>query len=71
MYSHVKENFPNCDVIMRDCFMLGVHHGLTVEDVDYVCEILKEYYPGIMNMSAEERPYHKYSLDTCAASCFC
>merc|ERR1712194_62919 len=56
MYAGVKDQFPNSDTIMRDCFMLGAHHGLTIEDVDYMCAILKEYYPGIMDIPAAERP---------------
>ena len=35
--------FPGSDRIMRDCFMLGAHHGLELEDIDYVCNILKAY----------------------------
>jgi len=60
MYANVKENFPNSDIIMRDCFMLGAHHGLTVDDVDYMCAILKEYYPGIMDKPESERPNSKF-----------
>ena len=37
--------FVNSDTIMRDCFMLGAHHGLELEDIDYVCDILKSYNP--------------------------
>ena len=37
--------FPNPDTIMKNCFMLGAHHGLELEDVDYVCDILKSYDP--------------------------
>jgi CDP-6-deoxy-D-xylo-4-hexulose-3-dehydrase len=40
--------FPNSDVIMRDCFMLGAHHGLVLEDIDYVCDVLKRYKPDMM-----------------------
>merc|ERR1712070_166410 len=60
MYAAVKDNFPNSDVIMRDTFMLGAHHGLTTDDVDYMCAILKEYYPGIMDKPESERPNHKF-----------
>lgn len=35
--------FPGSDRVMRDCFMLGAHHGLELEDIDYVCSILKAY----------------------------
>ena len=37
--------FPNSDVIMKDCFMLGAHHGLELPDIDYVCSVLKQYDP--------------------------
>ena len=30
---------------MKDCFMLGAHHGLELEDIDYVCDVLKKYDP--------------------------
>merc|ERR1712070_22623 len=60
MYAGVKDNFPNSDVIMRDTFMLGAHHGLTTDDVDYMCAILKEYYPGIMDKPESERPNFKF-----------
>jgi len=30
---------------MKDCFMLGAHHGLELEDIDYVCDILESYTP--------------------------
>merc|ERR1712070_118456 len=60
MYADVKEQFPNSDTIMRDCFMLGAHHGLVPDDIDYVCAILKEYYPGIMSKPAEERPCKRW-----------
>ena len=33
---------------MRDCFMLGAHHGLVLEDIDYVCDVLKRYKPDMM-----------------------
>jgi len=40
-----KDEFVNSDTIMKDCFMLGAHHGLELEDVDYVCDVLKSYSP--------------------------
>eukprot|EP00656_Telonema_subtile_P057510 TRINITY_DN947_c0_g1_i12.p1 TRINITY_DN947_c0_g1~~TRINITY_DN947_c0_g1_i12.p1 ORF type:complete len:521 (-),score=151.18 TRINITY_DN947_c0_g1_i12:646-2208(-) len=60
MFADQKDNFPNSDTIMRDCFMLGAHHGLTCDDVDYMCAILKEYYPGIMDKPESERPNSKF-----------
>ena len=36
-------NFENADTIMKDGFLLGAHHGLTLEDVDRVCDLLKKF----------------------------
>ena len=36
-------DFENADHIMRDGFLLGSHHGMTVDDVDSVCELLKKF----------------------------
>jgi len=36
--------FTNADKIMSDGFLLGCHHGMTIEDVDYVCLKLKEFF---------------------------
>jgi CDP-4-dehydro-6-deoxyglucose reductase, E1 len=36
--------FPNSDQIMKNCIMVGAHHGLEVEDIDYVCDVLKSYF---------------------------
>jgi len=36
-------DFENADRIMKDGFLLGAHHGMTVEDVDRVCELLKKF----------------------------
>jgi CDP-6-deoxy-D-xylo-4-hexulose-3-dehydrase len=35
--------FPNADRIMAEGFLLGAHHGMTIEDVDYVCDKIKEF----------------------------
>jgi hypothetical protein len=29
---------------MKNGFLLGAHHGMTIEDVDYVCDKIKEYF---------------------------
>jgi CDP-6-deoxy-D-xylo-4-hexulose-3-dehydrase len=34
---------PNADRIMGEGFLLGAHHGMTLEDVDYVCDLLKKW----------------------------
>jgi CDP-4-dehydro-6-deoxyglucose reductase, E1 len=42
-YRDFLEEFPNADKIMSDGFLLGAHHGMCVEDVDYVCDKMKEF----------------------------
>jgi len=31
---------PNADRIMKEGLLIGAHHGMTIEDVDYVCKLL-------------------------------
>lgn len=38
---YLREDFTNSDIIMAKAFLVGCHHGMTLEDVDYVCDILK------------------------------
>lgn len=40
--TYLKE-FDGADRVMRDGFLLGAHHGMSLEDVDYVCNLLKEF----------------------------
>lgn len=42
-YRDYFKEFKNADTIMKDGFLLGCHHGMTLDDVDYVCEKIKEY----------------------------
>jgi len=42
-YRHYLADFPGADTVMRDAFLIGAHHGVEIEDVDYVCELLIEY----------------------------
>jgi dTDP-4-amino-4,6-dideoxygalactose transaminase len=28
---------------MKNGFLLGAHHGMSIDDVDYVCDQIKEY----------------------------
>jgi CDP-4-dehydro-6-deoxyglucose reductase, E1 len=35
--------FSNADIIMKNGILLGCHHGMTVEDVDTVCNRIKEF----------------------------
>jgi len=39
---YLKE-FKNADTIMKDGFLLGAHHGMSIEDVDHVCNLLKKF----------------------------
>ena len=34
----------NSDTIMRNGFLLGAHHGMNSDDVDYVCDKIKEFF---------------------------
>ena len=44
VYRQYLEEFPNSDRIMAEGFLLGAHHGMNVEDVDYVCSKIKEFF---------------------------
>ena len=43
VYREYLEDFENSDTIMKNGFLLGAHHGMTIDDVDYVCEKVIEY----------------------------
>jgi CDP-6-deoxy-D-xylo-4-hexulose-3-dehydrase len=36
-------DYENADKIMKDGFLLGAHHGMTLDDVDRVCDLLKHF----------------------------
>ena len=42
-YRQYNEAFENSDIIMKRGILLGCHHGMTIEDVDYVCDTIKEF----------------------------
>ncbi len=44
VYREYLQDFTNADIIMKNGFLLGAHHGMTIEDVDYVCSKIKEFY---------------------------
>jgi CDP-6-deoxy-D-xylo-4-hexulose-3-dehydrase len=44
VYREYLEEFPNSDRIMAEGFLLGAHHGMVVEDVDYVCSKIREFF---------------------------
>ncbi len=43
VYREYLEEFKNSDRIMAEGFLLGCHHGMTLDDVDYVCNKIKEF----------------------------
>ena len=43
-YREFLQDFKNADTIMKNGFLLGAHHGMTTEDVDYVCDKIKEFF---------------------------
>lgn len=42
-FNKYHESFTNSDLIMRNGFLLGAHHGMNTDDVDYVCGLLKKF----------------------------
>ena len=44
IYRKYLEEFKNADTIMANGFLLGAHHGMMLEDVDYVCDKIKEFF---------------------------
>lgn len=44
VYREYLQEFKYSDTIMKNGFLLGAHHGMTVEDVDYVCDKIKEFF---------------------------
>ena len=44
VYREYLQPFENSDIIMKNGFLLGAHHGMTVKDVDYVCDKIKEFF---------------------------
>ena len=44
IYREYLQEFKNSDIIMKNGFLLGAHHGMNIEDVDYVCSKIKEYF---------------------------
>ena len=43
-YREFLQDFKNSDIIMKNGFLLGAHHGMNIEDVDYVCNKIKEFF---------------------------
>ena len=44
VYREYLQEFTNSDLIMKNGFLLGAHHGMTTEDVEIVCSKIKEFF---------------------------
>ena len=44
VYRKYKQDFVQSDTIMRNGFLLGAHHGMTTEDVDFVCDKIIQFF---------------------------
>ena len=44
IYREYLQDFKNADKVMKDGFLLGAHHGMDLDDVDYVCNKIKEFF---------------------------
>tara|TARA_R110002051_G_scaffold257677_1_gene316667 strand:+ start:281 stop:1435 length:1155 start_codon:yes stop_codon:yes gene_type:complete len=44
IYREYLQDFEVADTIMKNGFLLGAHHGMNTDDVDYVCDKIKEFY---------------------------
>tara|TARA_R100001509_G_scaffold150334_2_gene109217 strand:- start:2209 stop:3390 length:1182 start_codon:yes stop_codon:yes gene_type:complete len=44
IYREYLQDFKNADLVMKNGFLLGAHHGMDLEDVDYVCDKIKEFF---------------------------
>merc|ERR1712187_703816 len=42
-YRHYLKVFPGADTVMKEGFLIGAHHGLEIEDIDRVCDLLIRY----------------------------
>ena len=44
VYRQYLKDFKNADIVMKNGFLLGAHHGMDLDDVDYVCDKIKEFF---------------------------
>lgn len=44
VYREYLQDFTNADLVMKNGFLLGAHHGMDLDDVDYVCNKIKEFF---------------------------
>lgn len=43
-YRDFLQPFKNADIVMKNGFLLGAHHGMSISDVDYICDQILSYY---------------------------
>eukprot|EP01002_Notosolenus_urceolatus_P002684 NODE_1705_length_1325_cov_27.759404_g1418_i0.p1 GENE.NODE_1705_length_1325_cov_27.759404_g1418_i0~~NODE_1705_length_1325_cov_27.759404_g1418_i0.p1 ORF type:complete len:395 (+),score=115.34 NODE_1705_length_1325_cov_27.759404_g1418_i0:3-1187(+) len=60
-YRQFKGDFPNADTIMANGCLVGAHHGMKLEDVDYVCEKIFEFEK---NHADKPTPSKKQKFDS-------
>lgn len=48
-FSEFKKDFANADAIMKCGLLVGAHHGLELDDVDRVCNLLKKFEQSKIN----------------------
>lgn len=46
MFPGLSASYPVAQRIARDGFFIGMHHGLTVDDIRYVSDVLHDYFKG-------------------------
>jgi len=44
VYREYLQDFKVADEVMKNGFLLGAHHGMTIKDVDYVCDCIEEFF---------------------------
>jgi len=44
IYRKYLQDFKNADLVMKNGFLLGAHHGMDLADVDYVCDKIKKFF---------------------------
>ena len=44
IYREYLQDFEVADTVMKNGFLLGAHHGMNLDDVDYVCDKIKEFF---------------------------
>ena len=44
VYRKYLQDFEVADTVMKNGFLLGAHHGMNLDDVDYVCDKIKEFF---------------------------